>query len=139
METFLNYYQKTIQQQIAAADVFLRTEPQPFPLKKAAKILHISVEEATRILQKNGNKAIDKDDFLHLMQQGSTPFCRMFRRELESGLPKAYTAEQISFIYDLDISVVLCAMERIGFSKVQEPLLPLLFDAIPLSDTQYRL
>lgn len=139
METFLNYYQKTIQQQIADADVFLRTEPQPFPLKKAAGVLHMPVEEATGILQKNRNKAISRDDFLHLMQKGSSPFCRMFRRELESGLPTIYTAEQVSFIYDLDISVVLCAMEQTGLSQIAEPLLPLLFDAIPLSDTQYQL
>lgn len=139
METFLNYYEKMIQPQIAAADIFLRTEPQPYPLHKAAEVLQMPLAEAAAVLQKEQSQAISKMDFLRLMQKGASPFCRMFRRELASGLPTVYTPEQISFIYDLDIAVVTDAMVRTGFSKVPELLLPLLFGAILLKDTQYQI
>lgn len=138
METFLDYYEKRIQPGIAAADLLLKTERRAFSLMKAAGILEISPKEAEEIMGKK-DALVRREDFIRLMQKGTSPLCQMFRRQLFVGLGETLTQEEVSYIYDIEIGVVQMAARNLGMENVPPSLLPLLFSAIKLSDTQYSL
>lgn len=138
METFLDYYEKRIQPGIAAADLLLKTERRAFSLEKAAAVLEISPKEAEEIMGKK-DVMVRREDFIQLMRKGTSPLCQMFRRQLFVGLGAALTQEEVSYIYDIEIGVVQAAAQKTGMEQIPSSLLPLLFSAIRLSDTQYSL
>lgn len=138
METFLDYYEKRIQPGIAAADLLLKTERRAFSLQKAANVLGIPLKEAAGILGRE-DALVRREDFIRLMQKGTSLLCQMFRRQLFVGLEAALTQEEVSYIYDLEIGVVQAAAKETGLELIPPALLPVLFSAIKLSDTQYQL
>ncbi|MBM6830093.1 hypothetical protein H9X85_11065 [Anaerotignum lactatifermentans] len=138
METFLDYYEKRIQPGIAAADLLLKTARRSFSMEKAAAVLGISSQEAAEILGRS-DTPVRREDFLRLMRKGTSPLCQMFRRQLFVGLGGALTQEEVSYIYDIEIGVVQAAAKKTGMEQIPSSLLPLLFSAIRLSDTQYSL
>ena len=65
-----------------------------------------------------------------IMKNGSGEFCRAFKRELECGLTDSYSPEQISYIYDIDIDIVINAFAKMGVSRLHRGLLETLFSNI---------
>ena len=64
------------------------------------------------------------------MKNGSGELCRMFKRQLECGVTESYSPEQVSYIYDIDIDVVLNAYASMGVCKLHKGLLETLFSNI---------
>ena len=139
MATFLDYYRKKIQPRVMAADLFLKTEQEPYALHQALDILQMSQAAAQHTLQQEIHGSLTKAQFIRLLCDGKTAFCRMFASELRCGLPAYYTPAQISYIYDLDVALVEQAAAQTGLVICTRRLLPLVFSAIDLSQTQYRL
>ncbi|MDD3394716.1 MAG: hypothetical protein EOM28_11150 [Clostridia bacterium] len=139
MQTFLEYYQREIQPKIAAIDIYLKTELQPYPKAEVSKLLCLSTTELTTILEQEKLAIITKGTFLHLMQIAPSPFCKMFRREVSHGMSASYSVQEISYIYDLARKDVEAAAEKLGKSCFSPSELPLLFGEIFISDKQYRL
>lgn len=139
MQTFLEFYQREIQPKIGAIDVFLKTESQPYEQGQVSDLLCLSITEVSELLEREKIAIITKGTFLHLMQIGSSPLCKMFRREVSSGMSVAYSLQEISYIYDLALKDVEEAAEKIGKFEFSSAELPLLFGEIFISDKQYRL
>lgn len=133
--TFWDYYQKKIQPQVIQADIFFRTEQEPYDLQKVVKQFALSKE----ILKQYDKKTLTKTECIQLLKNHDTCFGKLLARQLQSGFPAYYTMAQISYIYDLDIQLVEQAAEQTGLFRCSERLLPLLFSAVNLSQTQYRL
>lgn len=138
MQTFLEYYQQKIQPQLTEIDVFLKTEEPPYAIDRVSALLDIPPEEGERLLTEEKVSLVTRGVFLHFMQRGSSPLCRMFRRELSCGSPQWYTPEQISYIYNLDIADVEGAAREMGESCFSAGTLPQLFRHILISDKQYQ-
>ena len=138
MQTFLDFYQREIQPKIAAIDVFLKTEPQPYSESLVSELLCLTAVELSNILEQEKLSIITKGTFLHLMQIGPSPICRMFRRELSRGISTLYSPKEISYIYDLKLKDVEAAAEKLEKDCFSPGELPLLFGEIVISDKQYR-
>lgn len=136
--TFLDYFQQTIQPQLSAIDLFLKTEEPPYTVQAAAALLGITPGEMEGLLAQEKLSLITKGVFLRLMRRGSSPLCRMLDREIRCGSPKCYTPAAVSYIYDLDISDVLAASEKLGKSTFESGKLFELFGYIQVPDRVYR-
>lgn len=139
MQTFLDFYQRVIQPKIAAIDIFLKTETQPYAQEQVSELLCLSATELTNILEQEKLAIITKGTFLHLMQTGPSLICKMFGRELSRGMSASYSPQEISYIYDLELKDVEAAAEKLGKNCFLPAELPLIFGEIVISDKQYRL
>lgn len=138
MQTFLEYFQQIIQPQLAAIDLFLKTEEPPYSVQATAALLDVAQGELEGLLAREKLSLITKGVFLRLMRQGSSPLCRMLDRELRCGSPESYSPETVSYIYGLDICDVLTAAEKLGESSFSGSQLTELFGQIQVSDRVYR-
>lgn len=139
MQTFLEFYQREIQPKIAAIDIFLKTESQPYTQEQVSELLCLSMTELSNILEQEKLALITKGTFLHLMQTAPSLICRMFHREVSRGMSSLYSVKEISYIYDLELKAVEAAAEKLGKSFFSPAELPLIFGEIVISDKQYRL
>lgn len=138
MQTFLEYFQQMIQPQLAAIDLFLKTEEPPYGTEAVASLLGVAQGEIEAILAREKISLVTKGVFLRLMRQGSSPLCRMLDRELRCGSPECYSPELVSYIYDLDVSDVQAAAEKLGESSFSGGRLAELFGQIQVSGRVYR-
>lgn len=137
MITFLDYYEQKIQPQIAAIDIFLKTEELPYDRDLAGELLEIPSVEWQELLQEQKITFLTRAVFFRLMASGSSPLCGMFRRAMELQLPEVYTAETAAYIFGLPAESVQNAAKRLGQEVFTDDLLPLLFSEISLAETRY--
>ena len=137
MITFLDYYEQEIQPQIAAIDIFLKSEEPPYDQDIVGELLEIPPSEWQELLQKEKISFITRGIFFQLMKRGNSPLCGMFRRATELYLPEAYTAEIIAYIFDLPIESVRRATQELGRKTFAEAMLPEVFSKISLAETRF--
>lgn len=137
MQTFLDYYEQEIQPQIAAIDVFLKSEEPPYDSDIVGELLEIPPLEWRSLLQEEKISFITRGIFFQLMKRGNSPLCGMFRRATELYLPEAYTAEVIAYIFDLPIEPVRKATEELGQKTFTDTMLPEVFSKISLAEIQF--
>ena len=83
MQTFLDYYEQEIQPQIAAIDIFLKSEEPPYDSDIVGELLEISPAEWQALLQEEQITFITRGIFFQLLKRGNSPLCGMFRRATE--------------------------------------------------------
>lgn len=132
MKTFKEEYETQIEPYLQQIDLFLKTKKPPYSISKTAELLHIPQSEIKHIMAKENIKIIDQITFFTIMKNGSSSLCHIFARELYCGIPKYYTAENISYIYNLDISTVLKASKKMGITKFSPSIIKTLFHFIPI-------
>ena len=137
MQTFLDYYEKEIQPQIAAIDIFLKSEEPPYDADIVGELLEIPQAEWQILLQEENITFLTKAAFFRLMKRGSSPLCGMFRRATELHLPEVYTAEVIAYIFDLPIETVRKAAKETGQEFFTEAMLPQMFSMISLAEIRF--
>ena len=137
MQTFLDYYEQEIQPQIAAIDIFLKSEESPYDSDIVGELLEIPPSEWQQLLQEEQITFITRRIFFQLMKRGNSPLCGMFRRATELYLPEAYTAEVIAYIFCLPIEPVRKAAEELGQKTFTDEMLPQMFSKISLSETRF--
>ena len=137
MLTFLDYYEQEIQPQIAAIDVFLKSEEPPYDADVVGKLLEIPPLEWQQMLQEEKISFITRGIFFQLMKRGNSHLCGMFRRATELYLPEAYTAEVIAYIFDLPIEPVRRAAGELGRKTFTDKMLPEVFSKISLAETRF--
>ena len=137
MQTFVDYYEQEIQPQIAAIDIFLKSEEPPYDADIVGKLLEIPSLEWRQMLQEEKISFITRGIYFQLMKRGNSPLCGMFRRATELYLPVAYTAEVIAYFFDLPIESVRKAAEELGQKNFTDAMLPQVFSKISLSETRF--
>ena len=137
MQTFLDYYEQEIQPQIAAIDIFLKSEEPPYDSDIVGELLEMPPSEWQQLLQEEQITFITRGIFFQLMKRGNSPLCGMFRRATELYLPEAYTSEVIAYIFCLPIEPVRKAAEELGQKTFTDEMLPQVFSKISLSETRF--
>ncbi|NDO47463.1 hypothetical protein [Clostridium sp. MD294] len=132
MKTFKEEYETQIEPYLKQIDIFLKTKKPPYSISKTSELLHITQSEIKHIMAKENVTIIDQKTFFTIMKNGSSTLCHVFARELYCGIPKYYTAENISYIYNLDISTVLQASQQMGLNKFSPGIIKTLFHFIPI-------
>ena len=137
MKTFLDYYEQEIQPQIAAIDIFLKSEEPPYDTDIVGELLEIPPESWAEILREEKISFLTRGIFFQLMKRGCSPLCGMFRRAAELYLPEAYTPEGIAYIFDLPVESVQKAAEELGQKTFTDEMLPQIFSKISLAETRF--
>ena len=88
------------------------------------------LREFDKITSELGIGCITPFSLVLIMKNGSGELCTAFRRQLECGLTDTYSPEQISYIYNIDISIVLKAFSDMGVTLLHKGLLETLFSNI---------
>ena len=114
-ESYLSRYRTNIVSKLETIDLFLKTKTPPYKKAEVRAILGMTKDELDKILNENN---------------GSGELCRAFKRQLECGVTESYSPEQVSYIYDIDIDVVLNAYASMGVCKLHKGLLETLFSNI---------
>ncbi|MEA4967303.1 hypothetical protein SDC9_90073 [bioreactor metagenome] len=127
---YLTKYQNNIIPRLKEIDLFLKTKPSPYTKKDTLALLKISNEELEELMKKNNISKITSESFMVIMKNGSDELCRVFKRELERGLTNYYSPEQVSYIYNIDIDIILNAYAQMGVTKLHHGLLETLFSNI---------
>lgn len=130
MKTFIEQYQNEIEPNLQTIDLFIKTESPPYNAGTTAALLQIPLSELQAIMKDERLTELNRQAFFIIMKNGSSPLCKMFSRELDCGLPVYYTAEDISYIYNLDISTVISAAKSLGVSYFSRPMIYILFRQI---------
>ena len=129
-ESYLSRYRTNIVSKLATIDLFLKTKTPPYKKAEVRAILGMTKDELDKILNENNIKSITPSSFAVIMKNGSGELCRAFKRQLECGVTESYSPEQVSYIYDIDIDVVLNAYASMGVCKLHKGLLETLFSNI---------
>ncbi|MDL2248746.1 hypothetical protein LJB89_03530 [Tyzzerella sp. OttesenSCG-928-J15] len=128
--SYLEYYVSHIKPVINKLDIAIKTR-QRLKNKDLAEILGLEETEIEEIRQKHNIKHINRTTILEIIENGSSAICEMFRRELETGSPFTYTAEQIAFIYGLDEETVINVCKELNISEITWQSMPDVFRTIP--------
>ena len=129
-ESYLSRYRTNIVSKLETIDLFLKTKTPPYKKAEVRAILGMTKDELDKILNENNIKSITPSSFAVIMKNGSGELCRAFKRQLECGVTESYSPEQVSYIYDIDIAVVLNAYASMGVCKLHKGLLETLFSNI---------
>ena len=129
--TFLEEYEREIRPAIRRIDVFLKTASFPVSPANAACALDINEDEAAAAMADVGCKEVDADAFVAMMRRAGSRICKLYQRELQTGSPSVYTAEQIAYIYDLEVGLVKNACQKMQIREITPFVLPLVFALIP--------
>lgn len=129
-ESYLSRYRTNIVSKLETIDLFLKTKTPPYKKAEVRAILGMTKDELDKILNENNIKSITPSSFAVIMKNGSGELCRAFKRQLECGVTELYSPEQVSYIYDIDIDVVLNAYASMGVCKLHKGLLETLFSNI---------
>lgn len=138
MYTYWNYYEKYFASKIRAIDLFLKTEIHAgITQKEIIRLLCISEEEINTILESNHITTLDVPAFFVVMQNGSSPICKLFSRELQRKMPHFYSYYDISYIYQIPYESVIDGAQKAQISHITSENMPLLFQNIELAFNQF--
>ena len=129
MYTFLDEYRDCIRPRIREIDTFLRLRDE-FCVACVAQILSVCEEEVVQIMEILGLEKIDRQNFMSIMQRGSSRICQLYARELNVKSPPTYTSEDIAYIYNLDLQAVKDAYQILKINEVTSFTMPLVFGKI---------
>lgn len=124
--SYLEVYANEIVPRIREIDLWLKSG-EDISTETASGLLGITPAEVKRL---HGDGDITPRSFLSLMLHGPGEVCGLYRRELELGSPVTYTADDISYIYGIDIALVRSAFDKLNAAAVTEYMLAEVFAEI---------
>ncbi len=134
---FQQVYSAYIQPLIRELDLFLKTTPEPYTTREVASILDINHSDLLHIMQQLNLQEIDKVSFFNIVREAQSYICTLLTRQF-SIVTTSYTAQNIAYIYNLDITNVENAFYSLGISNVSNSELNLVFRNIKLSQYNFK-
>lgn len=127
---FLEYYNKSICPKIRSIDIAIKSHEQNLDIKYISSLLDLSESEIVYILKQKHITAISSEDIITIMLNGSSYICKIFRKTLNIGCPKFYTAEELSYTYLIDYKKVKGIYENLNIDKVTANDFPIIFEKL---------
>ncbi len=121
----INIYNNEIVPKIKEIDIFLKTN-ENMSLKDVSSLLNIEERELEEILIKINQTEINNSNFLNIMINGSSPICKVLKREIECGSPYFYTPKDLSYIYELNYEKVYQAYKFLNMEKITAKQIPII-------------
>jgi len=128
--SLLEIYQTEIAPQLQNLDIIIKSMDEPLTCTEASEALYISESETKDIMRRLHIDVIDQRSFLRIMGEASSPICRLYQRELDTGSPYVYTREEIAYIYSIPLDIVNQACEELGMVELTAYTLPDLFSRV---------
>ncbi|OOB78729.1 MAG: hypothetical protein BEN19_08675 [Epulopiscium sp. Nuni2H_MBin003] len=129
---FYDIYTHYISPKLQELDLFLKMQPQPYAISEVSALLDISEEDTLQIMHKFQITDIDKNDFFTIIHNSKSYIGTLIIRQFEKSHKHFYTPASIAFIYDLDITIVEKAFQKLEHKIIDESQLHMLFKNIVL-------
>lgn len=118
--SFEKIYNQNIVPKIQAIDLYLKTECPPFAEEAVSKLLEISKEELSNIMQQHDITLITRLDFFTIIKNSSSYICGLINRQWQYVMHTNYTPEMIAYIYEINIEKVTAAFDELECSSVYD-------------------
>jgi len=125
--TFLESYLSKISPKLKEIDILIKTCDDEISVYETSSVLEISFEEVENIMHEKNIDIINKVTFFTIMKNGSSEICKLYNREIICGSPLSYTQENISYIYDIDHTLVRSAFCKLNIKEATSFTLPQIF------------
>lgn len=134
MCTYLEYYNKNFASKIKAIDLFLKVDhSNGFTFDTISELLSISHEEIENLIKVFNIEKIDAVSFFVFMQNGSSPICKLFARELHRKMPHFYSFYDVSYIYQIPYEHVVAGAQSANLTNITNENMQLLFEHIHMA------
>lgn len=128
--SFEKVYEKNIENKLKEIDLFLKTTSTPYDLNDVATLLNISINDLECIINENNVSSLNMVGFFIVMQNASSYICRLLQRQWQCSNFESYTADTISYIYELNPEKVKDALKESGLSHITSHNIKELFSYI---------
>lgn len=136
MSTFLDYYNLNYGSKLMEIDLFLKTESSDdMPREIVMDLLSLCKEEMEGIMKSFCIDHIDVPAFFVIMQNGSSPICRLFSREVQRKMPYFYSFYDISYIYQIPYEHVVDGANKANMTSITSENIHKLFSYIEMKPT----
>lgn len=115
---FLEYYNSTICPKLKKLDTTIKSYDTDIDITNLSSLLDISENEINYILKIKNLKTISSGDIITIMLNGSSYLCKIFKKTLNIGCPEYYTAQDLSYIYNLEYDVVKNIFASLNIDKI---------------------
>ena len=127
---YLEYYADNITPRLENIDVYVKSGEDAFPVHEVSALLALTDKEVSDIMRDKHIATLDKSNFFEIMQSGSSPLCKLYKRELDRQSPYIYAPDDIAYIYELDANDVRQVCDELSLKHITASLLPLIFSKI---------
>lgn len=114
---FLESYLNEVSPKLKEIDILIKTCDGELSIYETSQALEITDDEVKSIMNCNNIKKITKNTFFTIMSNGSSYICKLYSREKKCGSPLFYTPDNISYIYDIDYSLVKSAFQKLNMKE----------------------
>ncbi len=128
--TYLELYLENIVPRLQSIDLKLKSGACEFKVSEVCELLEISEAKVQEQLRQLNITVITPDVFLTIMQGADSEIGKMYAREIECHSPITYTAENIAYIYQLDLNLVKKSFEKLNAKEITSYMLPSIFSNI---------
>lgn len=117
---FLDYYNKNIFPVIQSIDIITKSNEKNIDIKHISTLLDLSENEIKYILNSKSYNNINSDNIATIMLNGSSFVCGIFRKTMNIGCPKFYTAYDIAYIYSFKYQYIKSIFESLNITYLEE-------------------
>ncbi|MGL4363403.1 MAG: hypothetical protein ACRCSG_09110 [Cellulosilyticaceae bacterium] len=128
--SFGHIYEQNIASKLREIDVFLKSTDCPYSVQNIAELLGMPIKEILDIMDTRNITQINKLDFFTIVSHSSSYICKLIQRQWKYVNTPFYTAEIISYIYELNPDKVQQAFTSLGKEYISESELLDLFNNI---------
>ena len=124
---FWNYYIKNISPKLKQIDILLKGKLYNIPLKTISVLLDLSEKEIQAIMSEKNITCVTSDNFLTIMLNGKSYICTTLKKEFEKKSPHKYSAEDIAYIYNIDLGKIKNAFNFLEINQISSDKLQSIF------------
>ena len=128
--SFYDTYVYEICPKLQEIDLLIKTSEDEIAIGDAAYALSIPVAEVEEIMRHRHLSCICRDNFVQIMEEGSSQICALYRREKKCGSPFLYSRENISYIYNIDIDTINQVCDALNIQEMTWYMLPIVFKRV---------
>ncbi len=136
---FQEVYYTYIQPKIRELDIFLKTEEAPYNIKSVADVLEDTEENILHIMRHLGLTEVNKVSFFKIITEVQTYIATLLTRQFSVTNSSVYTPKNISYIYNLEQTLVEDAFYTLGEEVISSTDLNLLFSHIKVTQYNFKM
>jgi hypothetical protein len=130
-KSFLDTYLSSIVPVFEKIDLLVRLNGKNIPIAVLAEALGLDKAEIRGIMAAYGFKRLNRENMIYVLKEGSSDPCKLFRRELERGMPLVYTRSDIAYIYGINRENVEAVCDELNIVETTARNFRKIFSRLP--------
>lgn len=128
--SFDKIYSQNIRPKLEEIDIFLKSNTVPYDINDVAVLLSVQPVELLDAMTRLEILTLDKINFFTLLFYLPSYICKLIQRQWQYSAEKAYSAEMIADIYQINIHKVKSAFEELDIEYINNDQLSDVFKRI---------